>query len=367
MKKKILSLLLASSLILGGFTPANVSAKDAPSESSSIATARPIELGTSYNVTWSNDHPTMYVSFDVTKRGIIDMNISKVSNHNTLTCIYDSHGELVWSYQDIHNTNPTNTSLVHVGLEKGHYYASFKPTNTSGIAGKTASYTFSLTPEKYCECESNDTKELASEAEVDAKIVGYLGCGISSGVRDNGDAYYLTLKKGHVYKLKSNPAKEGRTITKIVGKDVKLHTTSAHNSSANKFIANVDDEFVAPYSGTYYLSIWNYHEKQYRYELSVIDITPLATTISSVKAKSKAFTVKWKLQKNASGYEIQYGTKSNFAGAKSVVIDDPKTASATIKSLTSKKKYYVRVRCFKRVDRLYGYSKWSKSASVIVK
>ena len=36
------------------------------------------------------------------------------------------------------------------------------------------------------------------------------------------------------------------------------------------------------------------------------------TTITSVKAQSKAFTVKWKKKSSITGYQIQYSTNSKF-------------------------------------------------------
>ena len=45
------------------------------------------------------------------------------------------------------------------------------------------------------------------------------------------------------------------------------------------------------------------------------------TTITSVKAQSKAFTVKWKKKSGITGYQIQYSTNSKFKkGNKSIKI-----------------------------------------------
>ena len=37
-----------------------------------------------------------------------------------------------------------------------------------------------------------------------------------------------------------------------------------------------------------------------------------STTITSVKAKSEAFTIKWKKKTNIAGYQIQYSTNSKY-------------------------------------------------------
>ena len=91
--------------------------------------------------------------------------------------------------------------------------------------------------------------------------------------------------------------------------------------------------------------------------------------LGKVKSPKKAqIKVTWKKQtKQTTGYQIQYGTKSNFKGAKTVTISKNKTTSATIKKLKSKKKYFVRIRTFKKDGKKKSYSDWSKAKSVKVK
>ena len=85
------------------------------------------------------------------------------------------------------------------------------------------------------------------------------------------------------------------------------------------------------------------------------------TTITSVKAQSKAFTVKWKKKSNITGYQIQYSTNSKFKkGNKSIKIKNAKTISKKITKLKAAKKYYVRIRTYKGKK----YSKWSKVKSI---
>ena len=85
-------------------------------------------------------------------------------------------------------------------------------------------------------------------------------------------------------------------------------------------------------------------------------------------AKKKKMTVKWKKQtKLTTGYQIQYSTSKNFKGAKTQTITKNKKTSCIIKKLKSKKKYYVRVRTYKKVKGKKYYSKWSKVKSVKTK
>ncbi|MDE6659393.1 MAG: fibronectin type III domain-containing protein [Eubacterium sp.] len=97
-------------------------------------------------------------------------------------------------------------------------------------------------------------------------------------------------------------------------------------------------------------------------------IKPKATTLSSVTAKSKGFTAKWKkLTTQTTGYQIQYSTSSKFSSAKTVTVSKNSTTSKTVSKLTAKKKYYVRIRTYKTVGKTKIYSAWSKSKSVTTK
>ncbi len=97
-------------------------------------------------------------------------------------------------------------------------------------------------------------------------------------------------------------------------------------------------------------------------------IKPKATSISSVSAGSKKFTVKWKKQSTqVTGYQIQYSTSSKFSSPKYVTVSNYKTTSKTISKLKGKKKYYVRVRTYKTVSGTKYYSSWSSAKSVTTK
>lgn len=78
-----------------------------------------------------------------------------------------------------------------------------------------------------------------------------------------------------------------------------------------------------------------------------------------------------KSTKQVTGYQIQYSTNKSFKGAKTVTLKKYKLTSKTITGLKSGKRYYVRVRTYKRV-KVNGkykviYSNWSKVRSVKTK
>ena len=92
------------------------------------------------------------------------------------------------------------------------------------------------------------------------------------------------------------------------------------------------------------------------------------TTITSIKAQNKAFTVKWKKKSSITGYQIQYSTNSKFKkGNKSIKIKSAKTVSKKITKLKVAKKYYVRVRTYKLAKKNNLYSSWSKKKCVTIK
>lgn len=95
---------------------------------------------------------------------------------------------------------------------------------------------------------------------------------------------------------------------------------------------------------------------------------PAATAISSAKPGKKQMTVRWKKVTGANGYQLEYAKNSKFTSNKKTInIANPNTVNRTVKKLTSGKKYYVRVRTYKKVNGYTIYSSWSKTKVVKVK
>ena len=98
-------------------------------------------------------------------------------------------------------------------------------------------------------------------------------------------------------------------------------------------------------------------------------IVPKGTSVSKTSSTSKGkIKVTWKKQKTqTTGYQIQVSTSSKFKSAKTTTVKKNSTVSTTIKSLKSKKTYYVRVRTYKTVRGEKFYSSWSKAVKRKVK
>ena len=91
------------------------------------------------------------------------------------------------------------------------------------------------------------------------------------------------------------------------------------------------------------------------------------STLSSLKAGKKSATVSWKTITGSTGYQIQYSTNKNFSKSKIIKVTGAGKKSATLKKLTSKKTYYVRVRAYKTVNKKAVYGAWSSSKKIVVK
>ena len=92
------------------------------------------------------------------------------------------------------------------------------------------------------------------------------------------------------------------------------------------------------------------------------NIVPKAPSLKVASSKKSAkVTTK---STGANGYIIEYSLKKNMSGKKSVTITK---TSGTIKKLTSKKTYYIRVRAYKTIGGKKYYSPYSSVKSVKVK
>ena len=89
--------------------------------------------------------------------------------------------------------------------------------------------------------------------------------------------------------------------------------------------------------------------------------------LTAEKGKKDALTLTWKAGKGIDGYEIEYGLKKDFKGAKKIKLKGAKNDEYEIKKLTAKKTYYVRIRAWKKSKGKMYYSAWSKALSKKVK
>ena len=82
-------------------------------------------------------------------------------------------------------------------------------------------------------------------------------------------------------------------------------------------------------------------------------------TQKAPKAGKKKLSVKWKAAEGVAGYQIAWSTSSKFKGQKTRLVKGAAKTSTQLKSLKAKKKYYVRVRAWRKADGKTQYGPWS--------
>ncbi len=85
--------------------------------------------------------------------------------------------------------------------------------------------------------------------------------------------------------------------------------------------------------------------------------TMTAPTVSAVAGGIK---ITWSSNANCEGYQICYSTSSDFSGAKYKTVTGLNSTSKTILDLGTVK-YYIRIRCFIKVNGVKVYSPWSSA------
>jgi hypothetical protein len=115
---------------------------------------------------------------------------------------------------------------------------------------------------------------------------------------------------------------------------------------------------------TYKIYAQNDNDKSKASNTKSICFISVPSLSNLTNSKGKKMVVKWKKVSGSSGYEIQYSSSSNFSNVKKVTVSKGSTVSKTISSLTKGKKYYVRIRSYKKSGDSKYYSAWSGSENV---
>ena len=89
--------------------------------------------------------------------------------------------------------------------------------------------------------------------------------------------------------------------------------------------------------------------------------------LKKAKKGKKRLTAVWKTVASVDGYVVQVSLKKNFKKKMTYTVKNQSTSEKTATGLKSKKKYYVRVRAYKKINGKKKYSKWSNVKAVKVK
>ena len=184
-----------------------------------------------------------------------------------------------------------------------------------------------------------------------------------------------TSKNGKIVKKCSSCGTVASTTTIYAAKTVKLKATSyTYNGKAKKPGVTIKDSKGKTISSKYYKVTYASGRKNVgKYKVTIkftgnysgtktlyFTINPVKTSVSKLTAAKKALTVSIsKKTKQVTGYEIQYATNKKFSKAKTTTVKSYKTTKVTLKKLSAKKTYYVRVRTYKTVNGKKYYSGWS--------
>lgn len=142
--------------------------------------------------------------------------------------------------------------------------------------------------------------------------------------------------------------KKGNTIPSS------CYTVSYSKGRKNVGVYRVTIRFKNGYSGTIYKSF---------------KIAPKKTSIKRLTAGKKNITVQFgRVSKQVTGYQIQYAVNKNFtSGKKTVTIKKNTVTSKKLTGLKSGKRYYVRIRTYKKTGTKTYYSGWSAVKNISVK
>lgn len=115
-------------------------------------------------------------------------------------------------------------------------------------------------------------------------------------------------------------------------------------------------------AGTATIKITAAEGKKYQKAVKAVQISvaPKSTKLQSAKRTgSDSAVLKWKKVGNITGYLIQYSTSSSFGiNSKTMLAGSSKTGTV-LTELQAGKKYYVRIRAYKKVNGTNYFSKWS--------
>lgn len=230
------------------------------------------------------------------------------------------------------------------------------------------------------------------------KDAAYWEVGVET-VSNPEDGYYTTKKeKGqHIQIAKKsetvepnpgeNPGGNMPAVEKKVKSVALTKTSYTYNKKAHKpgVVAKDDQgnkipasDYTVKYSsgcknvGKYAVTVTFKGEYKGTYTRTY-NVVPQGTKLKSVKAGKKSFKATWKKQKTqTSGYQLAYSTSKKFAKkVKTTTVSKNGTVKKTVKKLSKKKTYYVKVRTYKTVKSgkktIKLYSGWSAAKKVKTK
>ena len=276
-------------------------------------------------------------------------------------------------------TNSGSSSFMDVG-NKGSYIYGIYNKNSSSVysVGTINDFTFTSSNSNVIKIYSDGT----------FNAVGPGNATITIALKNNPSVKYtetITVKVLEPTKITGLKAQNQKTTTLEITWNLQNNTADRYevyiyNSKTKKYekLGTISSNVGKVYgiqSGTTYKfkvrALRTVNGKTYYGPYSDVLKTTTATDktkITKTKGAKKKLTVNWKKISKATGYQVQVATDKKFTkNKKSVTISKNKTISTTIKKLKGKKKYYIRVRTYRKVAGKKVYSSWSSIKNVKTK
>ena len=344
------------------------------------ATVAP-ETATNRNVTWSSSDETIATVAEgmvtAKKAGKVTITVTTVDGAKKAECVVTVTAKTVPTPTPTPTPTPEKAENIIAGVN-----ASYKKT----IGSKA--FTLKATGQGIISYVSSDKKVVTVDASTGKVTIKGTGKAVIT-ITASGNAGYKAASKQVTIqvvpkkqKLVAIKSKKAKTITLKWKKDKKASGYQIQYSTNKKFkgAKTVTIKKNKIYTKTvsnlkagrkYYVRVRAYGKsKSYgswskAKNITVRKVVPKKQKLVAIKSKkAKTITLKWKKDKKASGYQIQYSTNKKFKGAKTVTIKKNKIYTKTVSNLKAGRKYYVRVRAYGKSK---SYGSWSKAKNITVR
>ncbi|MDO5135040.1 MAG: fibronectin type III domain-containing protein, partial [Eubacteriales bacterium] len=331
-------------------------------------TIRPKEI----TVSWSGNADRIY---DGTASAVAASPVGLVAGDACTVAVTGGNG-----------VNAGTHTATTAGLDNGNYVLAAQASCTYTIQPREAVLSWSGNGERiYDGAASNVAATVANLAAGDICGVTVTGGNeVNAGTHtatavglDNGN-YILPAQASCAYTI--GKAEQSLTVaktsyTQAVKKAFMLGVSASGEvtyTSSNSKIAKVDASGkVTPLrSGKAVITVEAKETENYKGAAREIEIYVRPANVASFKAKAgkRKITLKWKKQAGVSGYQIQYSTSKKFTKKTTKTVNVKASAKKyTLKKLASKKRYYVRIRAYKTINRVKYYSPKFRTKKVKVK
>lgn len=195
-----------------------------------------------------------------------------------------------------------------------------------------------------------------------------------------GDYYEGTATRDYTVVKANQTVKLDDAVKRIDSKTVTLKAQITQGNKSGKFTYTSDNPEVASVTSWGKVTFHkvgrvnitattkgngNYNGASKTMTLTVI---PASTAITKLQSQKPGWlNIQYRANRDADGYQIQYGISPDMKNAKYVAVKDSAIRSYTRKDVKSGETYFVRVRTFNVVDGERIYSNWSGIKSMTVK